>query len=249
MGSTGVDRMKVFSIYTDSTRHLLKKWFLPSLKDDWDLRLIYFPDYKDNGDYRSPQWYKLLQEKLFLLIDAIKKNPGEVILWTDVDFQFFRKCDPEIRTFIAGKDIVFQDWSHFGKTVCMGFMAIRCNPAALSFFEKILATDFSSLEYGDQDVADQILKESKDLRWGVFSKRIYAVYMGEPSSDIIAHHACATDKPFYRGKKYYSSMDLKIKQLRHVRDMVTRPVLFRIKRRVTWLWRGFMGNFSRKGEK
>jgi hypothetical protein len=206
--------MKVFSIYTKSAKLLADEWFLPSIKDNWEICIKYLAEYKDQGDYLSPQWYKVIQEKITLLIEEIKKNTGNVILWIDIDFQFFRECTPEISRAIRYKDIVFQIWDKNERQVNTGFMAIRCNNQSLSFFERISSIDYSTFRFADQDAANQLLKDCKDLRWGFISPNVYSVNMGEPPLNIVAHHACSTPN--------------KIQCLNHIKEVVSKPILVRI---------------------
>jgi hypothetical protein len=216
MIATGKTRMRVFSIYTDSTKRLADEWFLPSIKDNWEICIKYLPEYKDEGNYLSPQWYKVIQEKITMLMEEIKKNIGDVILWIDIDFQFFRECTPEISRAIRDKDIVFQIWDRKKRQVNTGFMAIRCNNHSLSFFERISSIDYSTFQFADQDAANQLLEDCKDLRWGFISPNVFSVNMGEPPLNIVAHHACATPN--------------KIQCLNRIKEVVSKPILVRIAR-------------------
>jgi len=101
--------MKLFSIYTDQTIVFKDKWFLRTLQDDWELNLVYIKDAsKGNSDYLSEEWYYCIKTKIEILIEAIKNNWNDIIIWADIDIQFSRKCTGIIERSIPRKDIVFK---------------------------------------------------------------------------------------------------------------------------------------------
>lgn len=211
--------MKLFSIYTDQTIVLKDEWFLKSLQDDWELNLVYLEDApKGKGDYLSNEWYHCIKTKIDILIEAIQDNRDDIILWADIDMQFFRKCNGIIEKSIQGKDIVFQKWN-MGKTeVNPGFMAIRCNENSLAFFEAVRKVPFDGKKFADQDVINDILTQgTRPLQWDFFPQTIYQVLMGPVPFNIALHHACATREPFIKNGRKVGSIELKIKQMTAIR--------------------------------
>ncbi len=211
--------MKLFSIYTNQTLVLKDQWFLKTLQDDWELHLIYLKDApKGDGDYLSDEWYYCIKSKIALLIEAIKNNWNAVIIWADIDIQFFRRCTDIIEQSIQNNDIVFQIWNKKKKEVNSGFMAIRCNEKTLAFFKTVLATPFKDRKYADQDIINDMLKQgSMSIRWGFFGREIYHIGLGVVPFNIVLHHACGTSAPFIKYGRKISSIELKIKQLTRLR--------------------------------
>jgi hypothetical protein len=222
--------MKLLTIYTDKTKIFKDEWFLKTLRDDWELDIRYLEEIKEgDGDFRSSEWYYSIRKKIEYIIDEIKKSPGEIIIWADIDIQFFTKCSKIIEKAMRDKDVVFQAWNIKKREVCGGFIAIRCNDRTRSFFETVLKTDFNDLVFADQDVFNKILKQgSASIRWAIFPKQIYSVILGNAPLNIALHHACATKEPYIENGKKVGSIELKIEQLKKVRRFAEFPLIWKI---------------------
>ena len=110
--------MKLFSICTPQAAALKNEWFLKTLQDDWELHIVDLDNVpQGKGDYLSREWYHCIRKKIDILIDAIKSNPDDIILWADMDIQFFRPCTDIIKECMQGHDIVFQMWRKSGTDV------------------------------------------------------------------------------------------------------------------------------------
>jgi hypothetical protein len=226
--------MKLFSICTPQAAALKDKWFLKTLQDDWELHIVDLDDVpQGNGDYLSREWYYCLKKKIDILIDAIKSNPDDIILFADMDIQFFRPCTDIINECMQGHDIVFQMWSKSGTDVNPGFMAIRCNDNSRAFLEAVSAVPFDGRAFADQDVINDLLKKgSPPIRWGVFPRDMYQVMLGLVPDTIALHHACATPPPCVRNGRAISSMDHKVEQLTAIRRYVESPLWGKLLSRV-----------------
>jgi hypothetical protein len=217
--------MKLYSIYTDEVR-ALKNVFLESIKDDWEINVQYRgKSGEGNGDFSSKGWYKILTDKLELIVEKIRENWGEIIIWSDVDIQFFAKCNDLIEIAIADKDIVFQAEWWPRKEVNTGFSVIRCNNKTLALYQLALQSDIGNLKFGDQSAINHILKENKiDIAWDILPKQFWATShfkldSSPPPPDIVLHHANCTAPIIEEGKKI-GSVELKLQHLEDVRDYV-----------------------------
>lgn len=77
-----MEKIKLFSIYTDQTIVLKDEWFLKTFEDDWELNISYLENApKGSGDYQSDEWFYCIKTKIKILIEAIKNNWNEVIIW------------------------------------------------------------------------------------------------------------------------------------------------------------------------
>ena len=236
--------MKLFSISTRQTETLKNDWFLKTLQDDWELHIIELDEAPaGEGDYLSDAWHFCIQKKIDVLVEAIQDNWDDIILWADIDVQFFRPCTELVLRSMEGNDIAFQIWHRTLEDVNSGFMAIRCNERTLAFFEAVRERPFKGRDFADQDVINDLLEEgAPPVRWTRFPRQIYQVKLGPVPGDIALHHACATPKPYVRDGRRLTSMDLKVEQLQSVRTFaeysplqrtavrVTGPLLRRIKR-------------------
>lgn len=215
--------MKVFGVYSEENRKLKDYWFVKTMVDDFELRLLNLGASSGKKvHFASDFWFYALRRRHEYLYQAIENHPGEIILNMDCDIQFFGPCTPVIHEAMKDKDIVFQSecWPPTGE-VNAGFVAIHCNQRTLDFYDRVAEMAFEKMPLGDQTAINQLLRdEPGDLRRGVFPAQIWARSHGcPPSADIIAHHANCT-----------SGTASKIRQLKLIRRMVSaKPVsLFRL---------------------
>ncbi|NNF12087.1 MAG: hypothetical protein HKN72_02620 [Gemmatimonadetes bacterium] len=236
--------MKLFSISTRQTRTLKNDWFLKTLQDDWDVHIFELDDAPTGeGDYQSESWYFCIEKKIGILVQAIRDNWGDIILWADIDIQFFRPCTQLVLDHMQGHDLACQMWHRELGDVNTGFMAIRCNERSLAFFEAARETPFEGRAFADQDVINDLLDDGvPPIRWTRFPRQIYQIKLGRVPGDIALHHACGTPAPHVKDGRTVTSIDLKIEQLVSVRTLaeysplqraavrVTGPVVRRVKR-------------------
>ena len=226
--------MKLYSICTTPTTVLRDEWFVNSLRDKWELHIFDLDCApQGNGDYLSREWYYCIRKKIDILLEAIEANPGEIILWADIDIQFFRPCSGIIRRCMRGRDMVFQMWSRSGAEINSGFMAIRCNDRSRAFFKAVAETPFEHREFADQDAINDLLKQALlPLRWGVFPPTLYHVRLGPVPARIALHHACGTPVPGIHNGRFVSSMEHKIEQMTIIRNYVQTPLWRHLQRRL-----------------
>jgi hypothetical protein len=227
--------MKLFSICTAPTAVLRDEWFLKTLQDDWEVHICDLDDVpQGNGDYLSREWYHCIRKKIDILHEAIRANPDEIIIWADIDMQFFRPCTDSIKKNMQDMDIMFQRWLPSKPSINTGFMAIRCNTDTRAFFETVATTPFEHRTFADQDAVNDLLASGNPpVRWGMFDPDIYQINLGLPPATIALHHACSTPGPGIRNGRFVSSMEHKIEQLTMIRRYVESPwwrkLLFRIR--------------------
>lgn len=210
-------KIKLYSIYTDEAA-ALKEIFLETLQDDWELHISHWGKAGQDGDWGTPSFAKLVKRKIAYIIETIKENTGDIIIWSDIDIQFFGKCTDTILNSMSGNDIVFQAERWPAKEINAGFMAIRCNEKTLLFFETVLNFEIEKLKFFEQSAINSILKEQTvDLNWDVFPKEIWAPsHGGLPPAGILLHHANCTAPRIVNGKKL-GSMERKIIQFNGIR--------------------------------
>jgi len=190
--------MKIYGVYSKENEILKDEWFLKTLQDDVE---VHFKDIGSFGgasvDFGDANWYKACREKHNYACQAVEENQGDLIIYSDVDIQFFDKCIPAIVEAMEGKDIVFQSehWPATGE-INLGFLCIRCSPKTLKLYREIRDMEFEKLPVADQTAMNMLLKDGKhDIQWGVFPTKIWARSHGNiPPDDILMHHAnCVGD--------------------------------------------------------
>ena len=127
--------MKLISVYTPSHEILKDKWFLPSLRDDYELEIYPF-DIQGDGKYLTPDWTRGVSFKAERIIEAIKQNWGQVIVYSDIDIQFFRPTKSVLLDAIGGYDIVCQQNDSLGQ-LCTGFWIAEANARTLALWESV----------------------------------------------------------------------------------------------------------------
>jgi len=130
--------MKLYSIYTESHNVLVNDWFLPSLKDNYELVLRKYPQVGDlkQHKYGTAEFRKTMCFKVDLIIEAIKDNWGGIFIYSDVDIRFFQPFESIILKKMKGKDMIIQRDTKFGH-MCSGFFAARGNEKNLRLWQDI----------------------------------------------------------------------------------------------------------------
>lgn len=222
--------MKLYAIYSKYNEKIKNDWFLPSLTDEFDLNLK--EAFHHGGAYKTDGFRDAVLEKSNLIISAIKKNMGEVFVYSDVDIQFFRPVKSLLLEAIKDHHIVCQR-EHPGDdaALCSGFFVIKASYRTLRLWE--LVHDAIKREGRDQAAFNRILRELKQWTWnvryrcpeikygylpseffggGTLTRRQWSPGMDLPvPQNIVLHHA-----------NYTVGNENKITQLQYVRDIVQR---------------------------
>lgn len=219
-------KMKIFSVYTDEIA-AIKPIFLDSMKDDWEVHVEYLGKAGEgNGDFHSRGWLDVQKKKLNFIINKIEENQGDVIIWSDLDIQFFAQCVPLIEQAIEGYDVLYQAerWPRKDE-VNIGFAVIRCNEQTLALYRMALEYDLDELQVADQTAINDILAKNKtDVKWDILPRQFWAMshYMHDksvPPPDVVLHHANCTSPGTVNGK-LVGSVELKLQQFELVKGYV-----------------------------
>ncbi len=165
--------------------------FLATCPDDLQASVVI---HSVTGDYAwgSSTFLAALYARLDVLIEGIRQNQGEVLVWCDVDIQFFGRCSARILECLGNLDLCFQSefWPPNGK-INAGVMVIRCNLKTLAFFQKVRAQDFFSLRFHDQTLIQNYLDSGKfGVWWGILPTEFWAYsHGGMPPDGLLLHHA------------------------------------------------------------
>src|SRR5438034_9059948 len=91
------ENMKLYSFYTPSHEILKNDWFLPSLQDDFEIEIRFFPQECETATFKESGWNTTMLHKVEMIIDAIKKNWNKVFIYADIDIQFFKTISKSIK--------------------------------------------------------------------------------------------------------------------------------------------------------
>lgn len=164
--------MKVYSFYTKSHEELKNKWFLKTAQkaDNFDFILENKNQKCFNSCFMEEGWVETMIDKVNLILRAIKENPGQVFIHSDVDIQFFRPIREIIEKKIKNKDAIFQ--REFQGEICAGFFAAWGNEKNFSLWNDIKTDLTQQNRLNDQDLLNQKLLNSSPTICRKLSHRI-----------------------------------------------------------------------------
>lgn len=186
-------KIKLYSIYTEEA-YELKDIFLKSIQDDWEINLSFWGKNGEDGNWGTKSFGKLIRRKVEFIVEIIEKNLNNIIIFSDIDIQFFRKCTDIIEQAIEKNDILFQSENWPEKNINAGFIVIRCNQRSLTFFKTVLKKDFEKLRFFEQSAMNEILNDNRiNINWDVLPAQFWAMsFRTPPPFDIVLHHANCT---------------------------------------------------------
>ena len=213
-------KLKLYSIYTKETR-ALKDIFIRSIQDDWELNIGCINEVDVDGNFGTLEFGQLMRKRIEYLTTIIKENWNDIIIWSDIDIQFFRGCSRLLMDTIDEYDLVFQSEHWPSKEINAGFIVIRCNQKTFLFFKSVLQFKLESLKYFDQSAMNQILsKNTLNLKWDILPPQFWAMSHDTlPPKNIVLHHANCTN-PIVKDGKKIGSIAQKLEQFKKVRKYV-----------------------------
>jgi len=230
--------MKLYTFYTDSHAEYLCDYFIPSLKDNFELVIYKKPQLSHTGAYMENGWIDTMLYKVDTIISAIKENINTQALFihSDIDIQFFGSVDSNILAAAKGYDMVFQKGA---RSINNGFFACVASEKTLRFWVDVkqymienkvhderasktllrLPLEF----YDDNNTAFEKFHNDYDIKWNYLpvEKFVGGQYIVEsfesqklvdPPLTTLMHHATST-----------LGYENKIRQLKHVKQFFDTP--------------------------
>jgi len=131
---------KLYCMYTPAYETLLREYFLPSLKDKFQVVIREFPQDCTEAQFLTKGWDKTMQNKLKMLREAVLDNWGEIFFYSDVDIIFLKPALARSIELLGDRDfVVQQEWP--SDALCAGFFVMRGNAKTLQLItraEKLL---------------------------------------------------------------------------------------------------------------
>jgi Nucleotide-diphospho-sugar transferase len=222
------EKIRIYTIYTDSHEILYKEWFYPSLKnlhDDLELVALKVPQECVSGVYHQKGFQSAMMQKVVMIIRAIKETMGSWFIYSDVDIQFFEPIKEDLWQRLFDVDIAFQvDRPEGG--VCAGFFACKSNERTLKLWSDVLA--LMHAHKNNEHMEDQVVLNivlpglGNAITWRVLPAELYL------------SGGNLTGKPWEPGKSLFvprtvkihhanwtKTMKNKIAQLKYVKSMVS----------------------------
>jgi hypothetical protein len=184
--------MKIFCVVTPSHKILFERFFLPSLDTaSFELHSS-FLDQEGSGEFLADDFKNCIRFKLTKIIESIQNSPGAIIVWSDVDLQFFGLTPKQVSSYFEPDfDFVAQRLNYRDAQVCGGFYAIRCSERTLRFFQSVEEVTLNQTEGNEQDAINLVLKAgSPEIGWRFFGREFYARTHGIAIPvNAVLHHA------------------------------------------------------------
>lgn len=131
-------RYKLYCFYTPLYKSVYENYFLPSIKDDFEVITKIFDQECPSGRYFSEGWERVTIHKLYMLRDAIYEHIDQkVFFYSDIDIIFLRPVIDLCLQHLQDHDFVIQEGWPSGK-LCSGFMAIKGSKRTLNLIEVAL---------------------------------------------------------------------------------------------------------------
>ena len=184
--------MKIFCCYTPAHFVLFDQYFRPSLPPHFDLQATEFL-LEGPGDFLSAEFLTCVRRKVERIMASILENPGQWIIWSDVDIVFVRDPHSELERLARQPDIdiFFQREGHGTRDVNTGFIFIHCTDRALAFFRAVQERLSVEPSRNEQLVINELLSQGQlEGAWDYLPFTFYARTHGwPPPKDAMIYHA------------------------------------------------------------
>lgn len=150
-----------------------------TLSTHFELESILIEDIQEKEN-KNLHHFEGLTIKLDLIIAAIKRYMGEIIVFSDATIFINANKAHELQAYLLENphlDIVFVNESRNGQNI--GVLRITCSEKTLDFFEKSLQIMKDGVETHDQNAIKRVLSNEPDIESGYFGDRIMCQYFYE----------------------------------------------------------------------
>jgi hypothetical protein len=234
--------MRLYTLASREYEPLAQRWLQGTLKDPWQLQQISAARAQGVGHQPTDRlWLRHLRTEKIL--ETVRQNTGQIIVWADPDVQFFGRCQEQIELALRDWEMAFISTSGEGNIspafepyVDIGFMALRCTPRVLRFWERVLEEQVTlepvSELYPTEMIVNRLLMDEPEVSWGVLDHRFWCTgQLLPPPADLLVHHARTGDKPIGEQESLQRLLETKSRLLEHVRNRAQRapePLHWRI---------------------
>jgi len=99
--------MKIYCCFTPAHEILLRQEFLPSIPETFSVHAESI-EVAGPGDFLSPEFLHCINQKISLIIESLRTNLGDVIVWADIDIRVFSLSPSKLASELGEHDIAFQ---------------------------------------------------------------------------------------------------------------------------------------------
>ncbi|MDR3647100.1 MAG: putative nucleotide-diphospho-sugar transferase [Candidatus Babeliales bacterium] len=165
-------RIKMYALYTPSHKILVDKYFLPSIKDNFNLIIDTFKQQCPTGQFNSEGWNTTMLDKVDVIINAIKSNKNKIFIFSDVDIIFIRPVEKELKKLMKTYEFVIQKSSEKLPNCCTGFFAMIGNEKNLKLWIDIKKFMLKNPKLSEEDVLNFFIKQGRlnNIKWSQLPK-------------------------------------------------------------------------------
>jgi hypothetical protein len=153
-------KIKAYTLFTESHRHFLEKYFLPTFpfREEIQLNLVYRNQACKTAEFETHGWKETMKEKAKCFIEGITScAEDEIFMFIDPDIQFFGDFYNDIKESMNNVDVAWQNDVIGG--VNTGFFAVRNTKQTRGFFKTILGNlELDSFKQ-EQELANYLLSQ------------------------------------------------------------------------------------------
>jgi hypothetical protein len=196
--------MKLYCVVTPSHCSLYERFFIPSLdRSAFELHDLWL-EQEGDGEFLADDFKSCIRFKLAKIRESIDQNQGEIIVWSDIDIQFFG-LQPEhiLAYFDPETDFVAQRLNSHNSVICGGFYAIRCSPRMKDFFDRVTQVTQEETNGNEQEAINSVLTIApRSINWRLFGSKFYARTHGIriPKGALLHHATCVVPGDSIRQK-------------------------------------------------
>jgi len=167
------DTYKLYCCYTPDFEHLYRDWFLPSLKDNFEVIVKTFPQDCPTGTFRQEGFNITMLNKLKMLKDAILEHSDErIFFYSDIDIIFFDEIIPTCLKSIENVDFIAQQgWP--GPHICAGFFAMKGNKNTLYLVNQAIDLLSHGKAEDDQDAINKVIRKTASIKYTLLPPKLF----------------------------------------------------------------------------
>lgn len=161
--------MKLVTYYTESHSSLLTNYFLPSLKDNFEIIKKCGQQISPDGNYFNQGFSETTKDKINFLLQTLQTTEeNEIVLFCDVDIIFLGSIENYLNKY-TGYDMVFQE-GHGGLNT--GFFIMKNNEKVRSLLDSVVKNCHM---YHDDQITLNFLIKNTELKYNTFDTKIMSV--------------------------------------------------------------------------
>lgn len=185
--------MRFFATSSSLIDCLKQKYFLPSLKDNFEVIIEQLPQV-GSSEYGSPSFSKMLILRNDFVEKILDENCGKVFVYGEVDIQFFKPVKEILLKSLGNNDVVFQNNTLPNKRINVGFWVCRANKKLLTLWRVASKCVRKNLMY-EEDAINALLRGNlqpdfltlaskrelqaiKDIKWDYLPDTFYTPQKG-----------------------------------------------------------------------